>query len=85
MIDPTHMVFTVTIATEKRDILVAMIATAEPLTSVAPHPMEEEDMIDMIDTIHTTGMTITGGLITMPVSGLEEGHSGFLAMVATRS
>jgi len=66
------MVFTGTIATEKRDILVAMIATAEPLTSVAPHPMEGEDMIDMIDTIHTTGMTITGGLITMPVSGLEE-------------
>ena len=49
-----------------------MIATAEPLTSVAPHPMEGEDMIDTIDTIHMTGMTITGGLITMPVSGLEE-------------
>ena len=49
-----------------------MIATLEPLTSVAPHPMEGEDMIEMIDTIHTTGMTITGGLITMPVSGLEE-------------
>jgi len=74
MIDPTHMVFTVSIATEKRDTLVATIATPEPVTSVAPHPMEEEDMID---TTHMTGMTITGGLTTMLDSGLEEGHSGF--------
>ena len=27
---------------------------------------------DMIDTTHMTGMTITGGLITMPDSGLEK-------------
>ena len=39
------------------------------MTSVAPHPMEEEDMID---TTHMTGMTITGGLTTMLDSGLEE-------------
>ena len=59
------------LATEKRDTLVATIATPEPVTSVGPHPhpMAGEDMID---TTHMTGMTITGGLITMPDSGLEE-------------
>ena len=44
-----------------------MIAILAPVTSVAPHPTEGEDMILMTDMT-----TLTGGLITTPVLGLEE-------------